>query len=115
MDNKMKLVFLLLALIIGCDCGEDKLSYKKAELLDIRRDDDAELRYKSGEVIAYNDVYNYKIYTGNYQKEVKMPFVNWESCTTKGVLRAWIINTTEYYEPIEIYLPRNYEIPFFND
>lgn len=115
-------ILLLFISIISSSCKQlapDKLFYENAELLDIKRDDDSQyhllVKYSDGSVESVADV-KCSIKMGEYNPSAEMPFVKWESYSTKGTLSAWKGNSSNYSSvPIKIYLPINYQIPLIND
>ena len=115
------LILFITLLLPSCDCGrEDELFYKKADILDIKRDDESQyhllVRYEDGTTESVADV-KCTIKMGDYEPKANMPFVRWESCNgLKGALNAWNPNSSKYsYLPIDITLPIDYKIELFND
>lgn len=115
-------IYILFICIIFSSCKRlppDELFYKKAELLDIKRDDDSQyhllVKYSDGSVESLADV-KCSIKMGEYNPSAGMPFVKWENYNTNGVMEGWRANSTDYsHVPIKIYLPVNYQIPLIND
>ena len=116
------LIFILLSVITLSSCkrlSPDKLFYKKAEVLEIKRDDESQyhllIKYPDGSVESLADV-KCSIKMGNYTPSSDIPFVKWGNYNTTGTMEGWRVNSTDYsYMPILIYLPANYQIPLFND
>lgn len=115
-----KTLFILAILLIGCNCEKpDRLFYKKAEILDIKRDDESQyhllLKYEDGTVESIADV-RCSLKMGNRTASADVPFAEWENCNNKGVLAAYGANSSNYSSMyILIYLPDNYNISLFND
>ena len=114
------LILTVLLYMVGCCDIKDKLFFVKADLLDIQRDDDGQfhilIKYETGEVIAIEDISNYKILQGDYKPSVEMPYVKWDNCTKSGILRAWGANSTDFSgESIRIFIPEGYTIELFDD
>jgi predicted HAD superfamily hydrolase len=123
LSNRFTLYFssmLLATLLFSCVYHKpDQLFYKKAEILDIRRDDESQyhilLKYEDGTVQSVADV-GANIKMGNYKPTAEMPFVNYENHLSKGTLSAWRVNTTDYSSvKIKVWLPLNYNIKLFVD
>lgn len=112
---------LLLAVVLY-SCGNnkpDQLFYKKADILDIKRDDESQyhllVRYENGTIESVADV-NATVKMGDFESKAEMPFVKWDNGYKKGTLEAWRGNSTDYsYMNIQVYLPLDYKIELFND
>lgn len=110
---------MLAVVLFGCNSKPDELFYKKADILDIKRDDESQyhilVRYEDGTTEGVADV-NATIKMGNYKRTVEMPFVRWDNGNKKGTLEGWRVNSTTYsYMNIQVYLPLDYKIELFND
>jgi len=121
------LIALVLSIVIPIcnseyDCfKEDELFYKNGEILNIRMDDDGEyhllVKYKDNEIVSFHDIYNARVkYIAGCTPIVSVPFVRWEDCSSRGVIKATTCNSTDYsLQEILIYLPSTKEIEFFDD
>lgn len=111
---------LLATLLFSCVYKKpERFFYKKAEILDIRRDDESQyhilVKYEDGTVQSVADV-RADLKMGNYKPTAEMPFVSYESINAKGTIGAWTVNTTDYSSvKIKVWLPVNYKIELFND
>lgn len=110
---------MLAVVLFGCNSKPDELFYKKADILDVKRDDESQyhilVRYEDGTTESVADV-NAIIKMGNYKPTAEMPFVKWDNGNKKGTIKAWHINSTNYsYMNIQVYLPLDYKIELFND
>lgn len=118
----MKKLFYLLISILALSCQSEKpdvLFYKRAEVLDIKRDDESQyhllIKYENGSVESLADVQCY-IHMGHFKPCIDMPFVKWDNGNRAGTLEAWKSNSTSYsYMSIDVYLPNDYKIELFND
>ena len=110
---------MLAVVLFGCNSKPDELFYKKADILDIKRDDESQyhilVRYEDGTTKSVADV-NAIVKMGNYKPTAEMPFVKWDNGNNKGTLEGWSVNSTTYsYMNIQVYLPLDYKIELFND
>jgi hypothetical protein len=121
--NPIALAFVsVLLAVVLYSCGNskpDELFYKKADILDIKRDDEGEyhllVRYEDGTTESVADV-RATIKMGDYRPKAGMPFVKWDNGNKKGTLEGWRVNSTDYsYMDIQVYLPLDYKIELFND
>lgn len=120
-SNHMAFLFILsIPLFYSCKCGSpDELFYKKAEILDIKRDDESQyhllIKYEDGSVESIADA-KCSLKMGDYTPSCTMPFVKWENCNNQGILEAWEPNSSNYSSiPIIVSLPNDYKIELFND
>lgn len=108
--------------MIGCffqQQKKDELFHEKAELLDIKRDDDGQyhllIKKSSGELVTVADDYS-KVFLGNYNPHVELPYVKWYNYSDSGILKGWMVNSSDIpLQGIKVYLPSNYIIELFND
>lgn len=117
--TKAVIALMLAVVLTSCDSKPDELFYKKAEILDIKRDDESQyhllVRYEDGTTESVADV-NCTVKMGNYKPFAEMPFVKWDNGNTKGTLEGWRVNSTSCScINIQIYLPLHYNIQLFND
>lgn len=112
---------LLLVIIVGCANEKpDTLFIKKAEILDIKRDDDGDyqllVRFEDSTIISCADV-RCCIKMGNHKKSYAIfPFVNFDDNHKMINAPAWGYNPTPYrYLCINVYLPYGSKIPLFVD
>lgn len=110
---------LLAVVLLGCNSKPDELFYKKADILDIKRDDESQyhllVRYEDGTIESVADV-NATVKMGDYKPKAEMPFVKWDNGNKKGTLEGWRVNSSTYsYMNIQVYLPLDYKIELFND
>lgn len=108
--------------IVLCGCSEPKqeLIYKKAEILDIKRDDDGELhlliRYDNENTILIHDLYEYDLKTGNYGCEAELPYkIYYEGDSITKETEGWTNDGWGKPDKIKIYLPSDYKIELFDD
>lgn len=110
--------FLLIILVLSaCNRNHDRLFYKKAEILDIKRDDDSQfhllVKFSDGTVESYADAHG-TIKMGEYTPSAKIPFVKCGDCKKDHNAMRW--NDTKYhYEGIIIYLPVGHKIDIIID
>ena len=111
---------LLAVVLYSCrNSKPDELFYKKADILDIKRDDESQyhllVRYEDGTTESVSDV-KATIKMNDYKPKAEMPFVKWDNGNKKGTVEGWRVNSTDYsYINIQVYLPLDYEIELFND
>ena len=97
----------------------DKLYYKSAQVLDIKRDDESQyhllVRYSNGITESIADA-QCTIRMGDYKATAELPFAKWDTGKKKGTVGAWEYNSTSYSRmKIKVYLPLDYNIKLFND
>ncbi|MFT7614319.1 MAG: hypothetical protein ACI9J3_003301 [Parvicellaceae bacterium] len=137
---KASIILTILFGVLGCSsymcerhnkkvaaCTEpDELIYKEAILMDIKRDDESEYHImfrlnETGEVISIYDKRNVKIWMGDYEPRILLPYGKYKHCEDSGSVAVYDYriqgkNPTKFYnETVKIYLPTDHEIGFFDD
>ncbi len=121
--NRILVIFtvvLPMVTILGCNQQPDKLFYKRAYILDIKRDDESQyhllVRYMDGSAESVADVHCKLIMGDKYCPFAEMPFVNWDNGDKKGILKGWEYSSSIFSGmPIIVYLPLDYKIELIND
>lgn len=97
----MRKIFVTVALLCFFACQEQKSTWTKTTLIQIKVDDEANYHFtiqkENGEIQSYADK-DARIFKGNYRPSVYFEY-----------------NPEKSFPEILIYLPNNYNIELFND